>query len=502
MIVATSQAGADRTGAARHRLIAIPWLAVGGALAVLWGLLAATANQFGYFPDELYFRMLPPDWGYVDQPPLTPLLVRASIAVFGDTPAGLRVPAMLLAGLGVVLSVLITRELGGDRRAQALCAWGVAFSVYSLGLGHQFVTINADVVAWAAALLFVTRALLRAEPRWWLMVGVTVGLATYNKLLIALLVVSLVVALLLVGPRSALRDRHLWAGAGIAFVLALPNVVYQVSHDFPQLQMISAMSGSNAEWVRWALVPSQFLVMGVLAAPVWIAGLVALWRRDSWRLVRHIAVAYLVGLVLIFVGGGQYHHVMGVQAFLLAAGFAVVPQWLGAKAWRRPAFIGALALNAVLNTLVTLPVTPSSSPLAAINGDQIGWPSFVQQVADTYHDLPDEDRERAVIFAGNYAEAGAIARFGAEHGLPAVYSGNNQLWFYGPPPADRTVVVAWYRRDERVAPFTDCVVKATLHNVERVGYEDGSRVAVCRLPAAGWASVWPQLRFYGAWPNY
>ncbi len=486
----------------RQKLIAVPWLWLGSALAVSCGLLAATANQYGYFTDELYFRMLPPAWGYVDQPPLTPLLIRTSIAVFGDTPAGLRVPAILLAAVGVVLSVLITRELGGSQLAQGLSAWGSAFTVYTLGLGHLMLTVDADMVAWAAVLLCVTRAQLRSQPRWWLVVGVVIGLSTYNKLLIVMLVVSLVVSLLLVGPRSVLRNRHLWAGAVIALVVAAPNLIYQASHGFPQLQMIAALNAANAVWGRAILLPIQLLPMGLIAAPVWIAGLVALWRRETWRPVRFVGVAYVVALVLTFIAGGQYYYVMGLQAFLLAAGFIPLAQWLRGATWRKPAIIAGLVLNAATSALICLPVTPSRSVFVSVNPDQLGWPSYVRQLAAVYHALPESDQRRAVIFTGNYAEAGAVDRFGPEYGLPPVYSGNNQLWFYGPPPADRTVVVAWFRVDERIAPFTECVVKATLHNAEHIGQEDGSRVAVCHLQAGGWAAVWPQLKFYGTWPTY
>jgi hypothetical protein len=240
--------------------------------------------------------------------------------------------------------------------------------------------------------------------------------------------------------------------------------------------------------------------MGLFTAPVWIAGLVALWRRQTWRPVRFVGVAYLVALALTLISAGQYHYVMGLQAFLLASGFIPIAQWLTGASWRKPVVITGLALNAVSSTLIALPVTPSTSVFASINPEQLGWPSYVRQLAAVYHSLPESDQRRAVIFAGNYAEAGAVHRFGPEHGLPAVYSGNNELWFYGPPPADRTIVVAWYRADQRIAPFTDCVVKATLHNDERVGQENGSRVAVCELPPGGWAAVWPLLRFYGTWP--
>ena len=75
-------------------------------------LLLITANGYDYHRDELYFRLLgqSPQWGYVDQPPLTPLLARLGIEMFGDTVWALRVPAAVLLGLTAVLAAMVARE--------------------------------------------------------------------------------------------------------------------------------------------------------------------------------------------------------------------------------------------------------------------------------------------------------------------------------------------------------------------------------------------------------
>jgi hypothetical protein len=101
------------------------WLPVFSAMGALLLLLGSTANGYGYERDELYFRMLPPAWGYVDQPPLTPLIAHATLAL-GDEPWGMHVPAILLAVASVAIVALITREVGGEALAQglAVCGYG------------------------------------------------------------------------------------------------------------------------------------------------------------------------------------------------------------------------------------------------------------------------------------------------------------------------------------------------------------------------------------------
>ena len=65
-------------------------------------VLTLGSAGYGYHRDELYFRMLPPAWGYTDQPPLAPFLARASSAVVDEVWA-LRVPATLACAVSVVL---------------------------------------------------------------------------------------------------------------------------------------------------------------------------------------------------------------------------------------------------------------------------------------------------------------------------------------------------------------------------------------------------------------
>jgi 4-amino-4-deoxy-L-arabinose transferase-like glycosyltransferase len=475
-------------------LTSVPWRPVAVAIVAACGLLLATSGRYGYHRDELYFRMLPNAWGYVDQPPLTPLLAKASIAIFGDTPTGLRVPSILMFGVGIVLAVLTTRELGGSRRALTLSAWGAAFSVVGLTNGHLFTTAAIDFVLWAAVLLCTTRALLRSEPRWWLAVGALVGLATYNKLLISMLVTALLVGLAAVGPRSVFRSRHLWVGGAIAAVLALPNLIYQVTHHFPQLTMAHALSENNATDVRIQLLPGQFLLVGLALVGVWIAGFRSLWRNPT---LRFIPVAYLVAVVLTFIGGGQVYYAVGVQSFLLAAGWVAADRW-----WRSRDTWTLLPLNAITGVLVGVPILPVAwtAVPGALNGtlgDQVGWPQYVQSVADVYAALPAADQAHAVILTGNYGEAGAINRYGPQHGLPPTYSDHNELWFEGPPPADRTVVIVWTEGQKELRLLDGCAVKSTMDNGQGVDNEEqGSKVAVCRVPAAGWAAIWPELQHY------
>ena len=79
-------------------------------------------NRYGVFSDELYFMVCGqhPAMGYVDQPPLVPLIAGISHSWFGTALLPLRlIPAAAMA-VTVGLTAEFARALGGGRFAQWL----------------------------------------------------------------------------------------------------------------------------------------------------------------------------------------------------------------------------------------------------------------------------------------------------------------------------------------------------------------------------------------------
>lgn len=471
------------------------------AMLALGALLAATSNGYGYHRDELYFRMLDPAWGYVDQPPLTPLIARALASII-DEPWFLRLPAILAAVAAVLVAALIAREVGGARRAQALAAWTAAAAAFPMIFGHVLLTSSLDLVVWPLVALFAMRALLRGDGRWWLAVGLVAGIASSNKLLVAVLLIGLGVGLLAFGPWRALRSPWLWGGILIALVLALPNIVFQATHEWPQLAMGAALAEDNGGETRWLMWPMLLLLTGPLLVPVWVAGLVALLRRRSWRDIRLHVGAFVVVLVFTFVGSSQFYYPLGVLQVLLAIGCVPTEEWMRTRA--RGALVWtAVALNGAISAVIALPLVPvdvvGATPLASINqvtADSIGWPRYVEQIADAAATVPG-----AAIITSNYGEAGAVERFGAAtggrpgDGGAGVFSGHNELWFQGHPTdaADAAVFVGFGPR--LLDPlFDSCEVHGRLDNGLGVDNEEqGLPVTVCRGIRMPWSEAWARF---------
>ncbi len=467
------------------------------AMLTLGALLAATSNAYGYHRDELYFRMLDPAWGYLDQPPLTPLIAR-TLASIVDEPWLLRLPAIVAAVAAVLIAALIAREVGGARRAQALAAWTAAAAAFPMIFGHVLLTASIDLVVWPLVCLFAMRALLRRDGRWWLTVGLVAGLATYNKLLVAVLLVGLGAGLVAFGPWRALRSPWIWGGILIAVVLALPAIVYQATHGWPQLAMGAALAEDNGGETRWLMWPMLLLLTGPLLVPIWVTGLVELARRRSWRDIRLLIGAFVVVLVFTFAGSAQFFYPLGVLQVLLAIGCVPTAEWMRTRVRRVLAWT-AVALNGAISAVVALPLVPvdvvGATPLAGINqvtADSVGWPRYVEQIADAAGSVPG-----APIITSNYGEAGALDRFGPAVGLdPAdVFSGHNELWFQGhPPDAVDTAVFVGYGPRLLGSLFDACEVHDELDSGLGVDNEEqGIPVTVCTGMRVPWSEAWPRF---------
>ncbi len=475
------------------------------AVAVV-AVLIAFASGYGYHRDELYFLAAGHHvaWGYADQGPLTPLIARAMSELAPDSLTVLRLHSALAAGATVLLTGLLSRELGGRMRAQAIAAGCAAAGVIVLFTGHLLSTSTFDLLAWSAVSWLVVRAVRTGEGWLWLIAGGVLGVGLLNKPLPAFLALGLLAGIAISGPRSLLRDPDVWAGALVALVLFAPWLIWQADHGWPQVDVSRSIaegeSASSEAW--WAVVPFQFLLISPLLAPVWIAGLIRLFRDPTMRNFRFLAWAWVILAVVFMASGGKPYYLAGLLPALLGAGAVWVDAWLqrGSRSLRIAA-AAAIALSVVINGLSALPVFPAKDADFAIDanedvGETIGWPEFARTVAGVYRSLPNT--ERAVILTGNYGEAGAIDRYGPDLGLPGAYSGHNAYGDWGPPPDDGAPVIAIGLGPDELAQLRDCGFAVRIDNgLDIDNDEQGARVYVCAGPRRSWSTEWPDLRHLG-----
>ncbi|WP_327590868.1 glycosyltransferase family 39 protein [Nonomuraea sp. NBC_00507] len=475
-------------------LPAFAWRTTGSIAGVVVVILLLLSPWYGYHRDELYFRLLgqTPAWGYFDQPPLTPLLARLSTELFGDTLVGLRVVPAVCAALLILIGAAITRELGGRTSAQTLAAAGLGTGMFPLLAGHTLLTQSADFVFWTACILFVLRALLRGDGRWWVAAGAIAGAATFNKHLIILLITGLATGLLITvglavkGPRAVFRDRWFWSGAFLAAVIASPNLLYQAVNGWPQLTMAATLSEPVN---RIMFVPMLVALLSMGAFVIAVVGWLWLRRRQE---TRPLAIASLVTILLGLVSGGRADYVAGSLIFAFVAGCVPATVWMKSRVSRRRMVWWGLLGSSIIGIVVALPLLPlpalGYSP-NEVSRESVGWPRFVAQVAAVHRALPPG----TIVLTSNYGEAGALDRFAPD--IP-VFSGHNELWYQGPPPETAQTVVALGLPPERLRQrFALCESAGVIdHGTGVANEEQGLPITICSGPRAPWTTAWPDYQ--------
>jgi hypothetical protein len=394
-----------------------------------------TNGRYGFHRDELQVLSDAThlDWGFVAYPPLTPFLERIGLGMFGVSLVGLRLFSVIAQAAAVVATGLMARELGGGRWAQAGAALAVAVSPLPLFEGTEFQYTSFDYLWWVLIAYFVIRLLKTENPQWCLAIGTVVGLGLMTKYAIMFFVAGVLGGLLLTRARRFLGSRWFWAGAGLALLICLPNLIWQLRHGFISLHFLRHIHARDVGEGRadgfWFY---QFVgCANRFAAPLWIMGLVGFLRSPRYRM---LAWMYLIPLAIFWLAKGRGYYTAGAYPMLMAMGAVVIEGWLAAlpRFWR--ATVEAVYLIALIGW--GLYVCPAILPLASsgplrdraldTNGDlreEIGWNELVKNVADIRDSLPADQRDRVGVLVGNYGEQGAIELFGPACHLPPPISG-------------------------------------------------------------------------------
>ncbi|MGO9402503.1 MAG: ArnT family glycosyltransferase, partial [Terriglobales bacterium] len=270
-------------------------------LAHLFSTLWGYHLGYGFDGDELYFLVCGHHlaWGYVDMPSLIALQARLAEMLFGLSPAGVRIFSFLAGGINVGLAGLLAWQLGGRRSAQLLAMTAVLAAPVYLAASNYLSMVSFEPCFWMGALFVLLRlADGTASPRAWLIFGLLAGLGIENKHSTVFFLLALLAGVLLSPQRRLLRSRWCAAGVALLILLALPNFIWQWVHHFPTYELLSniAHSDENIKLPPLAFLAAQVNILFVVAAPLWIGGLIWLAFARRARPWRFVALTYLVFL--------------------------------------------------------------------------------------------------------------------------------------------------------------------------------------------------------------
>ncbi len=476
--------------------------------------------KYGFFGDELYFIICGqhPQWNYVDQPPVAPLLAAAS-QVLGPSLVLLRAVPALFAGAGIYVTCLLAFEFGGAVYAQVLSAIVVFLLPVLTDFGMKVSPDMVGLWSWPLITLWIVRLTKGANPRLWVAIGVVIGVSIQSKYSVVFFAGALLIGLLLTPQRRILRSRWLMVGTLISAVIALPALLWQVHYGYPMLELLRAVQhGKNVNVGPIAYVGQQLWISGFLWG-FWIIGL-------AWLLLcrdfRFLAYGYFLLIAIMIVLHGKHYYPANAYPYLVAAGCVQIENWTGKVRWARTAIAAATVLLGLVFFPVVMPVLPEAwlasyyselQSLLHVSRQSIetehrvaaelpsdfasmhGWTELTFIVNRVYQKLPPDDRRQAVVLAQNYSEAAAI-EFLSNPKLPVI-SGHNQYFLWGPRGYSGDVLICVGDNcDSAVKYFRTCSLEARLEAPWIQPSEYDIPVMVCRGIKRPIAELWPLTKFY------
>jgi Dolichyl-phosphate-mannose-protein mannosyltransferase len=477
-------------------------------------------RHYGYFVDELYYlacsRHL--SWGYVDQPPLIAFITWVERVVLGQSLAAIRFLPAVAGAAEVWLTALIARELGGNRFAQVLAAIAALVAPAILA-GDALLTMNAfEPLFWMTCAYLVIRIIKTGNQRLWIWFGVAAGVGLENKYSMAIFGCGIVLGLLLTLQRRLLANRWVWIGGAIAFLIFLPNLLWNVHYHFPfvELQENIKYSGRNVSFGFFGFFWQEILTMHVLTFPIWLAGLWFFFFAKEGKPYRALGWAWVFTAGVIFLVNPRVYYLYPAFPVLLAGGSVMWELWLAKHVrWVKVAYTALLIITGAVFAPLAVPVLPVGTylaytkamhleppriethklgPLPQLYADQFGWEEMTQVVARFYDSLPPDVRSQTAIFGQNYGQAGAIDLFGPKYGLPPAISGHQSYFLWGPRNYTGDSMIVMADRKERLEQIFASVEKVgSVYHPYSMPYEHFD-VFYCRGIKEPLKELWPHAK--------
>jgi len=468
-------------------------------------------DELLYFSMGTHLRLFEMDF-----PPFIALLSEAVRGTVGVTVASYRVTPALF-GVGVMLlAVLITRELGGGRRAQVLTAIAVLFNPLFLRTASLFQPVVFDQLWWLLGFWALLRLINTEDDRWWIVLGVAAGLGLLSKFSILFFGLAVFIGLLFTSRRKAFLGPWPWAALGIALLIGSPSIVGQVRLGFPVFEQMSGLREGQLDRISLGEHLFEQAIWGpqiLLAA----AGVWALLFSGSLRRFRLIGWIALAGLVLFAAAKGKSYYTGPIHLVLYGAGAA----WLEQLARPRLRAVLGWGLGGAIVAWGTF-VIPFGLPIvhpepmsryAAWTGitagtktnwgaqlelpqdyaDMLGWEEKANAVASMlFVQEPSLVRHGAILYGANYGQAGALDLYGRRLGLPPVVSLAGSWYFFGPgdQPGNPVVLLGVEPEEIETLGCGKVELAARVTNFWGVPEERDVPVTFCYDPSISLQRLW------------
>ena len=425
------------------------------------------------------------------------------------------------------LTMVLARELGGGRFAQALAGLCALAAPIYLGVDSILTMNGFESLFWMGCVYFLIRIVRTGDSRLWVWFGVLAGLGLENKHSMLLFGGAVVAALLLTRERRELAKPWIWIGAGLALLLFLPNVLWQIRHGFPddrgprERQADRARTSCSHRWSSWASRSCSSTLSSCRS------GSPGSCRSSSGEPRGCACSAGPTSSLLAADDRAQGEELLPAPIYpmLFASGAVAVEGWLERRAWsrgrsgRRPrSRLAVVAAGAIVAPAI-LPILPPEKLLAyqrrlgvapprtEVRPTRVRWSSASGTSSagqSWWRTSPGStSRCRRKSARGPASSPATTARPAPctssvpPYGLPPAICAHQNHYFWGPPDFRR-------RHPDLAAVGPPSRSKTLCRSVDQVGEhfhpwgmaEENRPIYLCRGLRAPLAEQWPDLKHW------
>ncbi len=479
----------------------------------IWSPYGFHRDEFLYLAMGEHLRL----WS-MDFPPFIAVLANMSRALLGESLAAIRFFPALAGALLIVIASDVARRLGGGAFAQILAALAVLLPAIYLRPASLFQPVVFDQLWWTLGMWCLLLWKQSGDNRWWLGLGVAMGVGLFTKFSILFFGFGVLMGLLATPDRRMLLTRWPWIALVLTLAIGHPSIVGQIVLGFPVTAQITDLRTTQLVHVSSLdFITGQFLILGLstLVAVTGIIGLLFLRAFVQYRMFAWIVVG---AFAILLAAHGKAYYLGPVYPALIGAGAVMIESF--GTGFGRIVFRGAITGVVVLGGLIGLPMGIPVIPPQEMQGyaqalgitsavktntgdvlrlpqdyaDMLGWEERVAALAKAYHGIPPSERAETIIIADNYGEAGAIDFFGPRLGLPHAICVSGTYWFFGPGtlPGTNALTIGIEKNDLR--KYWNIVTPvAELRNEWTVPEEQHLTIYYCQQARTSVQQLWPSF---------
>ncbi|RZL39663.1 MAG: glycosyltransferase family 39 protein [Pedobacter sp.] len=420
--------------------------------------------------------------GFTSVPPLMSIF-SVIIKFLGNGVFWVKFFPALFGAATMVFAWLITDKLKGSFYAKCLVAVAYICSAY-LRLNILYQPNSFDVLAWTAIFYCLLCYFEDSKAKYLYYFAIWVALGFLNKYNILFLILGLLPAILVTPGRRIFANKHLYFATALALLIIAPNVIWQITHNFPVISHMKELAKTqlvNVNRVDFFKEQILFFVNDIFLLLAAFAGFAIYkpFRKHFW-----VILTFIFTLIIFSYLKAKSYYALGLYPVILAFGCVYISHLMGKK----HLFPSLLIVFIIGSFAYIVPIMmPVSAPEGIIANhkryervgalrwedgknhalpqdyaDMQGWKELAQITDSAYAKV--KDKSAVVVRTDNYGQAGAINYYSKYKDINAVsYNADYLYWFKMDKPIKDLILIREANEEDperkKEQPFFEKITK-------------------------------------------